>query len=121
MRVTAAVRENTRRLTGAVLISLGTAVFSGAVAVIVDALINEKPVRWVYSATFTAAGLLLSGGGAWLLATLKTSVGLSITATDSAGDPDRYQDEADAFARFGEGTFTALTSLQASVEKPADL
>jgi hypothetical protein len=121
MNVTAAVRENARRLTGALLISLGTAVFSGAVAVVVDALINDKPVRWDYAVSFTAAGLLLSGSGAWLLATQKTSVGLSITATDSAGDPDRYQDEADAFARFGEGTFTALTSLQATVEKPADL
>jgi hypothetical protein len=68
-----------------------------------------------------AAGLLLSGGGAWLLAVLKTSVGLSITTTDTGGDADRYQDEADAFGRFGETAFTALTSLQASVERPADL
>jgi hypothetical protein len=121
VQVTAAVRESARRLTGALLISLGTAVFSGAVAVVVDALINDKPIRWVYAAALTAAGLLLSGGGAWLLATLKTSVGLSITTTDPAGDPDRYQDEADAFTRFGESTFTALTSLEATIEKPADL
>jgi hypothetical protein len=121
MQLTAGARESMRRLTGALLISLGTAVFSGAVAVVVDALINDKPLRWVYAVTFTAAGLLLSGGGAWLLATLKTSVGLSITTMDAAGDPDRYQDEADSFARFGEGTFTALTSLQATVEHPADL
>jgi hypothetical protein len=121
MRLMAGTRESMRRLTGALLISLGTAVFSGAVAVVVDALINDKPLRWVYAVTFTLAGLLLSGGGAWLLATLKTSVGLSITTMDAAGDPDRYQDEADAFARFGEGAFTALTSLQATVEHPADL
>ena len=121
MQITAAARESARRLFGALLISLGTAVFSGAVAVVVDALINDKPVRWIYAVEFTAGGLLLSGSGAWLLATLKTSVGLSITAMDAGGDPDRYQDEADAFARFGEGAFTALTSLQATVEKPADL
>jgi len=121
VRLTAAVRESTRRLIGALLISLGTAVFSGAVGVVVDALINDKPVRWIYTVAFTAAGLILSGSGAWLLATLKTSVGLSITTTDAGGDPDRYQDEADAFAWFAEGTFTALTSLQAPVESPTDL
>jgi hypothetical protein len=121
MRLTASARQSTRRLAGALLISLGTAVFSGAVAVVVDALINDKPLRWIYAVTLTAAGLLFSGSGAWLLATLKTAIGLSVTTMDAGGDPDRYQDEADAFARFGEGTFTALTSLQATVEHPADL
>src|SRR5258706_2402439 len=59
----AATREKTRRLLGALLISLGTAVFSGAVAVLVDGLINGKPLRWWYITAFTVAGLLLSGGG----------------------------------------------------------
>ena len=61
MRLRAAAREKIRRLLGALLISLGTAVFSGAVAVLVDGLINGKPLRWWYIAAFTAAGLLLSG------------------------------------------------------------
>lgn len=121
MPVTAAVRERIRRLTGALLISLGTAVFSGAVAVVVDALISDKPLHWTYALAFTGAGLILSGGGAWLLATLKTSVGLSVTATDTAGDPERYQNETDTFARFGQETFSALTSIEAPVENPADL
>jgi hypothetical protein len=121
MRLTAAARDSIRRLAGALLISLGTAVFSGAVAVVVDALINDKTIRWAYALAFTAAGLLLSGSGAWLLATLRAAAGLSITTMDAGGDPDRYQDEADAFARFGESAFTALTSLQATVEHPADL
>lgn len=121
MRLRAAAREKIRRLLGALLISLGTAVFSGAVAVLVDGLINGKPLRWWYIAAFTAAGLLLSGGGAWLLATLKTAVGIGVATTDAAGDADRYQDEADAFARFGEGVFTALTSLLIPVNEPGDL
>lgn len=121
MRLTAGAQQSIRRLAGALLISLGTAVFSGAVAVVVDALINDKAIRSAYAAAFTAGGLVLSGSGAWLLATLKAAVGLSITTTDAAGDPDRYQDEADAFAQFGQSAFTALTSLQATVEHPADL
>ena len=121
MRLGAAAREKMRRLLGALLISLGTAVFSGAVAVLVDGLINAKPLRWWYIVAFTVAGLLLSGGGAWLLATLKTAVGIAVATTDAAGDPDRYQDEADAFARFGEDIFTALTSLLIPVSEPGDL
>ena len=121
MPVTAAIRDRTRRLTGALLISLGTAVFSGAVAVVVDALINDKPLHWIYAAVLTAAGLILSSGGAWLLATLKTAVGLSVTTIDVGGDPERYQDEADTFARFGQSTFNALTSIEAAVEQPTDL
>jgi hypothetical protein len=121
MKLKAATRESARRLFGALLISLGTAVFSGAVAVLVDALINSKPLRWWYVAAFTAAGLLLSGGGAWLLATLKTAVGIGVATTDTAGDADRYQDEADAFARFGGGAFTALTSLLIPVNEADDL
>lgn len=121
MELKAAAREKIRRLIGALLISLGTAVFSGAVGVLVDALINGKPLRWWYLIGFTAAGLLLSGGGAWLLATLKTAVGIGLATTDAAGDADRYQDEADAFARFGEGVFTALTSLLIPVNEPSDL
>lgn len=121
MKVTAAAREKIRRLLGAILISLGTAVFSGAVAVLVDGLINAQPFRWGYVAAFTVAGLLLSGGGAWLLATLRTAVGIGIATTDQAGDSDRYLDEADAFARFGEGVFTALTSLLIPVTGPGDL
>src|ERR1017187_3724208 len=121
MKLRAAAREKMRRLLGALLISLGTAVFSGAVAVLVDGLINGKPLRWWYITAFTVAGLLLSGGGAWLLATLKTAVGIGVATTDAAGDLDRYQDEADSFARFGEGVFTALTSLLIPVSKPHDL
>jgi hypothetical protein len=45
MKLRAAAREKMRRLLGALLISLGTAVFSGAVAVLVDGLINGKPLR----------------------------------------------------------------------------
>jgi hypothetical protein len=119
--LTAAAREKIRRLIGALLISLGTAVFSGAVAVLVDGLINSEQLRWAYITVFTVAGLLLSGGGAWLLATLRTAVGIGVATTDEAGDPDRYQDEADAFARFGEGVFTALTSLFVPVNDAVDL
>jgi hypothetical protein len=121
MKLKAATRERTRRLLGALLVSLGTAVFSGAVAVLVDALINGQPLRWWYFTGFTAAGLALSGGGAWLLATTRTAAGIGVTATDTDGDADRYQDEADAFARFGENTFTALTSLLIPVNEPGDL
>jgi hypothetical protein len=44
-----------------------------------------------------------------------------VATIDAAGDLDRYQDEADSFARFGEGVFTALTSLLIPVSKPHDL
>lgn len=121
MGLRAATREQLRRLLGALLISLGTAVFSGAVAVLVDGLINAKPLRWWYVTAFTVAGLLLSGSGAWLLATLNTATGIGVATMDAAGDLDRYQDEADAFARFGEGVFTALTSLLIPVSEPPDL
>jgi hypothetical protein len=121
MGLRAATRERIRRLFGTLLISLGTAVFSGAVAVLVDGLINGKPLRWWYIVAFTVAGLLLSGGGAWLLATLKRAVGIGVATTDAASDPDRYQDEVDAFAQFGKSVFTALTSLLIPVNEPRDL
>lgn len=121
MRLKAAARDKTRRLTGALLISLGTAMFSGAVGVLADALINGKPVRWWYLTAFTAAGLIMSGAGAWLLASIRTTVGIGVATTDTAGDPDRYLDEQDAFARFGQGAFTTLTSLLVPVNDPGDL
>lgn len=121
MNMSAAQRRRYRRLTGALLISLGTAVFSGAVGIVIDALVHGGSMRWYYLAGSIVLGATLSGGGGWLIATLKAATGLAVIATDSAGDADRYQDEADAFARFGAGMFTVQTSLQESVEQPNDL
>ncbi|HUY48720.1 MAG TPA: hypothetical protein VMV92_23885 [Streptosporangiaceae bacterium] len=114
-------RRKLRRWVGTVSVSAGTAVFSGAVAILVDSVVQGGTLHWPYLAGSTALGAALSGGGAWLLATVRSAVGIGLAAMDHAGDVERYQDEADSFARFGHGIFTAQTSVQVTVETPADL
>ncbi|MCW2914729.1 MAG: hypothetical protein JWN52_2797 [Actinomycetia bacterium] len=121
MTLSAKRRRRLRQLGGAMLLSLGTAVFSGAVSMVIDGQVKGGSLRWGYLAGFLIAGLLLSGGGAWLLATIRTGVGIALAATDGAGFVERYQDEAEAFLRFGAGVFTAQTALQVPVEKRSDL
>ncbi|HUY49771.1 MAG TPA: hypothetical protein VMV92_29320 [Streptosporangiaceae bacterium] len=121
MRTAAVTRRKLRRWAGTVSVSAGTAVFSGAVAIIVDSVVQGGTIHWPYLAGSTALGAALSGGGAWLLATVRSAVGISLAAMDHAGDIERYQDETDSFARFGRGIFTAQTSVQVTVETPADL
>ena len=121
MRTSAISRRKVRRWFGTLSVSAGTAVFSGAVAILVDRLVRGGTMNWGYLAAFTALGAALSGGGAWLLATVKSAIGVSVAAMDHAGDIERYQDETDSFARFGRAVFTAQTSLQVPVESPDDL
>lgn len=121
MAVSAANRRRFRQLTGTMLVSLGTAVFAGAISMIIDSFVKGGSPRWGYLAGFLVAGMVLSGGGAWLLTTIRVGVGIAIAATDKYGDLDRYQDEAEAFARFGAGVFATKSTLQFPVENAADL
>ncbi|MBO3752847.1 hypothetical protein J5X84_42935 [Streptosporangiaceae bacterium NEAU-GS5] len=114
-------RRRLRLLAGATLVSLGTAVFSGAVSIVVDALVKATSLNWPLLTAFTALGVVLSSGGAWLLGTIRTGVGLALAATDARGGTDRYQDEAEAFAAFGNGQFVLQTQLQIPVETTDDL
>ena len=114
-------RRKLRRWSGTVSVSAGTALFSGAVGILVDHIVRGGPLDWAYLVIFTAVGAALSGGGAWLLATVKSAVGVSLAATDKDGDIDRYQDETDSFARFGRRVFTAQTSVQVTVQSVRDL
>ncbi|GAB3275241.1 hypothetical protein GCM10027589_00220 [Actinocorallia lasiicapitis] len=116
----AQARRQLRNIIGGLLVSLGTAMFAGAVSLLVDALAKDTSLRWWYLAGFSLLGLLLSGGGAWLLGTLRSGVALSVLATDSAGDQGRYQDEADAFAHYGAGRFVFQTMVQVPVDRPED-
>jgi hypothetical protein len=108
------------QLLGTVLISLGTAVFAGATSMVIDGYVKGGSLRGGYLVVFFVAGVVLSGGGAWLVATIRTGVGIAIAATDGAGFVDRYQDEAESFAQFGSSVFAAQSSLQV-LETAADL
>ncbi|SRR5216683_761737 len=119
--MTAVLRRKLRRWLGTVGVSAGTAVFSGAVAILVDHLARGGPLRWAYLAGFAVLGAALSGGGAWLLATVRSAAGIEVAAMDRAGDPERYRDQSDSFARFGRTMFTAQTSVQVHVETARDL
>ncbi|MFF4128274.1 hypothetical protein ACFYYP_32520 [Microbispora rosea] len=117
----AARRRWLRTSSGTLLVSLGTAVFSGAVSIVVDGIVKSASLRWPSLIGFTLLGLILSGGGAWLITTLRTGVGMALAATDRAGDQDRYLDEAEAFATFGQKVFVLQTLLQVPVETTRDL
>jgi hypothetical protein len=121
MPVPAARRRQIRQLAGAMLVSLGTAVFAGAVSLVIDATVKNGTPRWPYLIGYLAVGVILSGSGAWLLATIRVGVGLAVVATDTDGDMDRYLDEAEAFSRFGAAHFAALSTLQVPVETVDDL
>lgn len=121
MKLAAVTRRKLRRWAGTIAVSAGTALFSGAVGILVDHVVRGGPVSWTYLAAFTVTGAALSGGGAWLLATGRSAVAISLAATDSHGDPERYQDQADSFARYGRTRFTAQTVVQVAVEDSGDL
>jgi len=121
MSLSAITRHKLRRWSGAIGVSVGTAVFSGAVGILVDALVRGGSLHWPYLAGFTAIGAVLSAGGAWLVTTVKSAVGISVAAMDRGGDTERYQDEIDGFARFGRTVFTAQTTVQLDVESTDDL
>jgi hypothetical protein len=121
MKPSAVARRKLRRWSGAVSVSVGTAVFSGAVGILVDRLVRGGSLQWAYLAAFTAAGVLISGGGAWLLATVRSAVGISLAVMDHDGDLERYQGETSSVARFGGAVFTAQTSVSVSADEPGDL
>ncbi|MEV5410963.1 hypothetical protein AB0K60_19230 [Thermopolyspora sp. NPDC052614] len=71
MALTIARRRCLRTLAGTLLVSLGTAVFAGAVSIVIDALVKNVSVRWPYLIGSTLLVLALSGAGGWLLGTLR--------------------------------------------------
>ncbi|RAY16854.1 hypothetical protein DPM19_01420 [Actinomadura craniellae] len=87
----------------------------------IDAFVKGGSPRWAYLAGFLAGGAVLSGCGGWLLATVRVGVGLALSATDGAGDADRYLDEAESFGRFGAGVFAVQSTVQLPVESAEDL
>jgi hypothetical protein len=118
---TAANRRRTRRLSGALLLSLGTAVFSGVVSLVVDAAAKGTAYHQGPIAILTALGLALSGYGSWLLASARESVAIAIAAMDDDGDPGTYLGAIEGFLSYGAAHFTQQSISQASVRTPADL
>lgn len=118
--IRAASRVHVRKISGGLLISAGTAVFSGVVGLVVDAAVNGTVYRWVPMVVLFAVGLVLSGYGTWLLTHVPVSGGIVIAAIDDKGDPSYYQNAITSYMQYSATHFTHATSSQSRVHDPKD-
>jgi hypothetical protein len=121
---TAAVRLRARRLVGALLLSLGTAVFSGVVGLLVGAAVDGTAYHWTPIVILLLLGLALSGYGGWLVAGIRVDVALAIAAVstaDGVGSVDTYRNATASFLNHGSTIFAQQTVVHVEARTPEDL
>lgn len=121
MKQTAARRMRVRRISAGLLLSLGTAVFSAAVALIVNAVDGVGPYHWPTTLALIAVGLALTSAGSWLLTSGRRSLAIAVVATDIEGDTAKYRAAISGFVTYAAAEYAQSASSEVVVQQPKDI